>query len=243
MLIVSLIVFQVVFFLGLVLMLRKIMTQNVISATKHLEELSQEYAKKEQEIEKLREEAEAKAQEIEETARKTAEEEKQRSLNETEEKRGRVLSEAQEKASEIIQKADKTRLALIADIEGKIEEKATQRGAELLKYVLPEDMRKNMHVHLLNDFFASASEKMGSLQIAENITEVKMTTAFALTEKEKNLLFEKLKAKTGKDFRISEEIDSGLIAGFLIAIGNLVLDDTLRFKIKERAQELINQRK
>ncbi len=46
MLIVSLIVLQVLIFGGLILVLRKILTQNVVLATKHLDELNQDYTKK-----------------------------------------------------------------------------------------------------------------------------------------------------------------------------------------------------
>ena len=48
MLMASFIIFIVVVFVGLIFMLRKIMTQNIISATQHIDELNQDYTKKDE---------------------------------------------------------------------------------------------------------------------------------------------------------------------------------------------------
>ena len=56
MLIASIIALQVLIFVGLIAMFRRIMTQNVALATQHIDELSQEYTKKEDEVNRQRDE-------------------------------------------------------------------------------------------------------------------------------------------------------------------------------------------
>jgi len=60
MLIFSLIVLQIIIFTALVFFLRNTLNRNVISATSHLEQLSSEYAKKEEEVKKLYDDAKRK---------------------------------------------------------------------------------------------------------------------------------------------------------------------------------------
>ena len=60
-----------------------------------------------------------------------------------------------------------------------------------------------------------------------------------LKDKDKKMLLDILKAKTSKQLNIKEVVDKDLISGFMIVLGNLVLDGSLRFKIREKAKELI----
>jgi F0F1-type ATP synthase membrane subunit b/b' len=239
MIIVSLIFFLMVIFFVMIVMFRRIITQNVVSATTHLEELNQDYAKKDEEISKRYEEVERQSKKLLADAQKEAEAQKGRIIREAEEKKESIVSQAQQKADEIVEKADSTRLGLITDIERKIDDKAVARAVELLQQVLPSGLCRQMHSLLFNEFMEADLEKLKNLNIPEGVHEARVISAFALEEGERVALSGKLKDKTQRDFTLHQEIQADLISGIVISIGHLVLDGSLKFMISRKAKELL----
>ena len=94
MLIVSLIILQIIIFTVLISVFRRIMTQNVNSATKHLEELNQDYAEKEREVTKRLQEAEQKGQELINKAKDEAEKLKVDIIKRAESEKENIIQEA-----------------------------------------------------------------------------------------------------------------------------------------------------
>src|SRR4030043_181210 len=98
MLIFSLIFLQVVIFVGMILILKRIMTENVVSATKHIEELNEEYLKKEELATRQLEEAKQKSENIIMKATQEAEAIKNRILKEANTESKNILNEARTKS-------------------------------------------------------------------------------------------------------------------------------------------------
>jgi len=233
MLIVPLILLQVFIFTGLVFFLRKILNRNVISATAHLEQLSAEYTKKEEQIKKQLEDTQRQCEEIIANAQRDAQQKREGVLNQAQEERDKLLNEAQQKGEEIIKQADRTRQALIAEINQKIEARAFQRAAELVQQALPEQIREEIHHRWLEELISSSFQQLDRLHIPEGVLEARVISAFALTSKQRQDLKAKIKEKLGREITLKEEVDSNVIAGLIVNIGSLVLDGSLRFKIKE----------
>ncbi len=233
MLIVSLILLQVFIFVGLIFFLRNILNRNVISATAHLKQLSAEYAKKERQIKEQLEQTERKCKEALNQAQQDAHQKREGIIAQAQEERDRILNEAQQRAKEMVEQADRTRESLIAEINQRIEERSLERVAELIQQVLPEHIREEIHHRWLDELITSSFEQLDRLHIPEGVLETKIVSAFALTPKERELLKTKIKEKLGREIALEEEIDSGVIAGLIVNIGSLVLDGSLRFKIKE----------
>ena len=154
MLIFSLILLQVLIFTGLVFSLRKILNRNVISATSHLEEMSAEYAKKEDQIRKQLDDAQRQSKEIIANAQRDAKQQRESIIAQAQVEKQKVLEEVNQKAEEIIQQADRTRQALIAEINQKIEEKAIQQATQLVGQALPEHVREEVHHHWLEELIS-----------------------------------------------------------------------------------------
>jgi F0F1-type ATP synthase membrane subunit b/b' len=233
MLIVSFILLMALLFIGLVFFFRKILNRNVISATTHLEQLSAEYAKKEEQIKKQLEETQRQCQEITANAQKDAQQKREDIIKQSHEERERILNEAQQKGEELVEQADKTRQALMGEINHKIEEKALSQAAELLQKALPEHIREEIHHRWLKDLISSSFEQLDRLHIPEGALEAKVISAFALTPEQRAALKAKIKERLGREIGLTEEIDSRVIAGLIVSIGTLVLDGSLRFKIQE----------
>ena len=235
MLIVSLILFLIIIFLGLIFILRGIMAKNVILATKHLEDLSQDYARKEKEISARLEEVKQKSQESLARAQEDAEKQKAQIVKESQEEKAQTISAAQQKADEMIQQADRACKALLEDIEQKIEEKAIQQAVQLLQQVLPERIRQEIHLRWLEDLVSGSFQQLERLRLTEGIRQARVVSAFTLSASQREALNSKLKEKLGYSVELKEELDANVIAGLVVNIGNLVFDGSLRSEIQKIA--------
>ena len=155
MLVASLIILQVLIFAGLIFMLRKIMADNVVSATRHLDELNQDYAKKEEEVSRQLEQIKAQTQEMLKNAQDEAAKLKEQAASETEKKKEEIIVQARTQADEIIQQADKSRQKLLADLDGQISKEAITKACELINYTLPEKFKQDVHAHWIEELIDS----------------------------------------------------------------------------------------
>ena len=80
------------------------------------------------------------------------------------------------------------------------------------------------------------------LQLVYNLASIKMievSTAFAFTNKQKNMLVKKLKELTNaREIRLVITVDSSLIGGFLIKTNSKVLDFTIKNQLQNLAKHL-----
>ncbi|MCX5708842.1 MAG: F0F1 ATP synthase subunit delta [Candidatus Omnitrophica bacterium] len=222
----------IVIFIVMIKILRKVFSDDVTKSTAHLSSQEAEYEAKKEEIRKQLEDAKRQSQEIIANAQKDAAQQKDGVLKAASEEKDKILGEAQAKADEVIKQADNARLALLNELELKINEGATLRAQELLQSVLPEDFRKEVHVRWVNDVIANGFSELDRLRVPEGLSEVKVVSAFGLTEKETQQLKSKLKEKLGFDVKLEESIDPSLICGLVVNVGSLILDGSLKFKIQ-----------
>jgi len=232
MLIVSLITLLLVIFFVMVFFFRKIMSQNVVLATKHLEELSQDYAERERQINQQMEEANDKAQEIVSGAQAEAEKIKADSIKHAEEERDSIIQQARNQAQEMIQQADKSCGNLISEMEDRISKEAIKRACDLTHDLLPEEFRMMVHGKWIEDLIEKGFSQAERLRIPEGVEEVKVVSAFALNDEQRKKIAKKLKDAFGRELAIKEEVDPKIVAGLVINIGNLVLDSSLKNKIR-----------
>jgi F0F1-type ATP synthase delta subunit len=230
------IVLIIIVFIVLVASLNKIFNRDVGAATAHLDQMAAEYAKKEQDIKKQYDDIKREAQEIKELAMKDADQQKQRLLKEMQDEKEKVLKEAQTKADEMMVQADRARNALIAEIEQRIDDKGIQRAVQLLQEVVPENIRTMIHERWIDELIGSNFALLDRLHIPEGIQEAGVVTAFILTDAQRTALSGKINEKIGSPVSLKESIDPNIIAGWVVSIGSLVLDGSLRFKIQEAAK-------
>lgn len=236
MLIVSLILFQLFIFGGLIFLLRRVLTKNVTDATKHLEELNQDYSEKEKKLNQQLEEAKEKSQNIIREAQQEAEKLRAQSIKDMESQRDLILNQARTQSDTIIQQADKSRQALIAELDAKIEKEAINKACELMQVTLPEKFRQEVHLYWVKELLGEGFGQLKNLQFPDDIDEIKVTSAFPLTDEQRNNLSKKIKDALGYDAQLKEETESRVVAGLIISIGSLVLDGSLKNKIEEQAK-------
>ncbi len=230
--IIAFIAFLLVMFAGMIVFLRKFFNREVSSATSHLDTLLTETAAKEEEIKKQYEEAKRQSQEIISNAQKDAAMQKENILKAVAEEKSKILDEAHLKADEVIKQADNARLALLGELEKKINEKAVDKAQELLQDTLPESFRREVHSRWVSDVIANSLQELDRLRVPEGLSEIKVVSAFSLTDDERSGLKLKLKEKLGVDFKLEEIVDPSLICGLVVNVGSLILDGSLKFKIQ-----------
>jgi F-type H+-transporting ATPase subunit b len=239
-LIASLVILAIIIFFiifpAMLIMFRKIITKNVVLATQHIDELSQDMSKKEQQLNKQLEESKQKSQEIINKAQEEAEKLKNQIIKDTEAERDKILTQARSKSEEIIQQADKSRQQLLAEINERIEKEAINKACELIQYTLPDVFKQDVHAHWVKELIEGGFAHLERLRIPTDIKEAKVVSAFSLQPEQRKALDKKLTEALGRDISLKEEIDSKLVAGLVIFIGSLVLDGSLKNKIQERAK-------
>ena len=237
MLIASLIFLLLIIFVAMIFIFRRVMTQNVVLATQHLEELNQEYTKKEQEANRQLEEAQVRSQELISRAKNEAEKLKMEIIRNAEKERDSIVQQARTHSEEIIQQADKSRQQLLSELDERIAKEAIKKACELIQDTLPEHFKQLVHTHWVEDLIQSGFAKLERLRIPENIEAVEVVSAFTLTEEQRKNLTKKIKATLGREISLKEEVDPKIVAGLVINIGSLVLDGSLKNKIQEKARK------
>jgi len=236
MLIVSMILLQVILFGGLIFILRKILTQNVITATRHIEELSQNQAQKETELNRQLEEAKQKSEVTLKTAQEEAQRAKSQVIGDAEAERDRILQQTHAKSKELIQQADRSRQLLLDEINERIAKEAVNKACELIHDTLPEQLKIDIHQAWIADLLEDGFAQFERLKVPADLKEVKIISAFPLSTEQRKNLARKLKDILHREVGLQEEVNPKIVAGFVVTVGSLVLDGSLRNKIQERAR-------
>ncbi|MFH1190248.1 MAG: F0F1 ATP synthase subunit delta [Candidatus Omnitrophota bacterium] len=237
MLIVSLIILQLIIFGGLIFMLKRILTNNITSATQHIDSLNQDYTKKMDDLNKREEEAQGKVQEILGRSQEEADRLRTQIMKDTEAEKDRIIRQARTQGEEMIKQADRSRQSLISEMEERISKEAVNKACDLIHAVLPEEVKKSAHAQWVQDVVKSGFSKLDRLRIPEDVHEITVTSAFPLADGERKVLARALKDVLNRDVALKEDVDPKLVAGLVISIGSIVLDGSLRNKVKEQAQE------
>lgn len=236
MFIISFIIIMAFIFAGMLVFLRRTFNQSVVSATAHLDELAAEYAKKEEEIKKQSAELKRQAQEILNNAQKDARAQAEQILKEVQEEKSRIINTALGKSDEMLKQADSSCSVLLKEMQNKIEEKALERAAQLLQFSLSENTRKKIHGFWIDELISAGLQQLERLRIPENVSQAEVSSAFSLTDTQRQLFSAKISEKLGRKITLDEKIDPQLIAGLVVNIGSVVFDGSLRFKIQEAAR-------
>lgn len=119
------------------------------------------------------------------------------------------------------------RTKMIEDIfKGKISEEIVG----LLVLILNKD-RQEYIVQICDEFLLLALDYKG-------IVKAYVTSAVELNAAQETKLIEQLKKSLDKDVEIIKEVDESIIAGLIIRVGDKVLDNSIKTKIKKMSKDL-----
>ncbi len=228
----QLVIIQVVTFVGLIIVLRILFYGQVNSALARLKKLYQENLLKEEELkrslddvklEKEKELAAAKeeAKEIVKEARSRAE----RTALETESRaKAEALRQLELAKGEIEKSRD--------DVLARSHEKAIELSVEMLKMTFTGRGREALQHQLISELIDEI-DGINKARFTIKAGDVKISSAEPLHAEERGKLSKILKDKIGTAVHIEESVDKGMIAGFIIRIGALTVDGSLKNRLRK----------
>ena len=228
---------QVVIFVGLVVVLRRILSRNLTSATVHLQGLSVEYGRRQEELKKRLEEAEQQYREQTTRAKSEAEQLVSRARQEAESSRVRLLEEARSESERIVQQGLESREAMRKEIEQRMELRAIERACELIQHALPDRLRRDIHAQWLEQLIREGLAQLDQVAADDHLREAAVVSAFPLTADQRQALRAHLTGKVSHELKLTESVDARLVAGLTITMGNLVLDGSLFSRLQQAARQ------
>lgn len=233
----QLVVFQALLFIGLAFMLRKLIGKHASSATVHLQGLTQDYMKKQEDLKKRLEESERQHQALMNKAQEEADSVRAQARLEAEEGRRKAVEEGRQEAEKLVQQALKAKEAMQAEMDQLVDKQALERACQLILEVMPQQLHAEAQQRWLDDVLANGALPMEGIELPADVTEMRVSSAVQLTPAQKEKLGARLKAASGKTLPIKEQVDPKLIAGVVITLGHTVLDGSLAYKLRAAARK------
>jgi F-type H+-transporting ATPase subunit b len=230
----QLIVIQLVTFIALIVVMRALFYRHLNSALRRLHELQEEGMIKEAQ---LREELDrAKEQRLSEVEK--GKEEAQGIVEATRRDCELLHTKAEEQAKQdaerIVHKAEqeleKLKMKLVSDIE----EETLQLSLQIIRRTFTERDRELLQGHLIEDLLPEI-ERLEKEQMQIAGAKIRVTAAFPLTENQRMLLRTAFARKSGAEVELEEHLSAELITGLMIEIGAMVIDGSLKNRLKKVA--------
>ena len=239
MLFVLLLGFLVLTFIAMVMVIRYVMQRNLTDATAHLQQLSADYSRRQEELKQRLEESERQYQEQIARARMEADRIVGEARQEAESLRTKRLEEARLESERIVEQAIESRDGLRKELERAMEVRAVERACELIQEILPAELRRTIQAQLVEDLCRDGLGEVDRLKAGEDVRDVRVVSALPLTPEQCQRLGARLDAIFSTELALNEETDARLVAGLTITIGTLVLDGSLASKIRRSIRKTV----
>ncbi|WP_124728491.1 F0F1 ATP synthase subunit delta [Staphylospora marina] len=104
-----------------------------------------------------------------------------------------------------------------------------------LLFLLADRRRESEIPGIAAEFNRLVDEKNG-------VTEALVTTAFPLKDEERNMLVQMFETIVGKKIRLTEKVDSDILGGVVVQVGDRLYDGSLRTKLVRFQEQLKGNR-
>lgn len=240
MLVVLLVIFLALVGAGLVLLFRQMMQRDMTQATAHLQALNQEYLRKQEELKQRIAEGDKHYRDQLASAKIEVERMRTQAVQEVESLRQRLVAEARQESEALIQKAIESKEAMRRELEEAIERKVMDSVTALTKTALSQELQQLIQGQWLDELIVQGIGSLKKLDMRENIREVEVASAVALTAQQRQKLLQQLKTVTGTELPLKETVKPELIAGLTITLGHTVLDGSLASRLERSVRQLRN---
>ncbi|MCX5678709.1 MAG: F0F1 ATP synthase subunit delta [Candidatus Omnitrophica bacterium] len=233
----QLVVVQIVTFIAIVFVLRKLLYSESAKEMLRLRKIKEETAVKQRELQqKIDEAQDAYSEKIAEAEQKTrafrikAEEE-------IEELKKKILSKAKEDAEQIVKSAFNAKEKIREEIGEEMRKKAPLLASRVFKEVLSPEVQEMMHKELVRDVIDKIrnTEKTA---FKSKIEKGEIVSAYPLSKNDKLVVESLIHDSLGYQIPLYETEDSQLVAGVLIKLGTILIDGSLNNRLKQVEREL-----
>lgn len=230
--IVQLFITQIVIFIGVIFVLRAFFYRHLNEALKKLKELQKEGIKKEaqlnDELERVRK---MRASEVE-RSKSEAKELIEGAKGEAKVLRIKLEEDAKRKAREIVEQGKEELERMKSNFAFQIEDKAAGLSLEMIKHIFTQSGKEGLQRQLVEELILEV-EKIDQSKFTVESGIIEVTSASSLTGDQKSRLKKILSEKMGSEITLNEKIDKDLIVGFIIKIGVLSIDGSLKNKFNK----------
>ncbi len=237
----SLILLQVVTFVVILLVMRFLFGSQLKIALNKLEVLHQDSLEKEEilnnELERAKKQSEAELSRAKEEAKLIVDTARRNAEKIASESEDRAQAEVKKLLADAADKAKRTEAEIVAGAE----DKALKLSQELIRYTLSQSDQKTLQAQLVDEFIQDL-EKVDKEKLVFPGKLAEISSAVALTAQQKEALIKALSSKTAKTISLEEKIDDTLVGGVVVKLGGLVIDASLKNKLK-KALDAIRHKK
>jgi F-type H+-transporting ATPase subunit b len=227
----QLILIQVVTFALLVFLLRQFLYKQVTQSLGRLQQLYQENLSREENLKKRREEMEedlkaklAHHQEELGRLRAAAEADAQKVQEE-------IFTKAKEEGKRIVAEAESKKERMRANLVSEMEEKALGLTSDIIEHVFTAHVAQGIHHQLIDELVEEIGKSNGG-GLQRDVETVEVAVPFPLTQIQRENLKKIFSSNVGRPVSLKETIDQEIVAGMVVRVGNVVLDGSLKNKLK-----------
>lgn len=231
------IVIQVITFMALVFILKKLMYTEASKELKRLQRLTQESARKVEELARKTEESEKQCKEKLSNAEREAKSLTIKAYDEAEKVKEEMLEKARRESERIIRVASNAKKKIRQEAVLRMREKLPELGSRIFKDVLFPAAREVTHQELIREV-TSEIEKIEKSRFDFKIDKGELVSAYPLKKDEKNKLLSCIFQKLGYEVSFDEKEDESLVAGVVIKLNTLVIDGSLNNRLKRVEEKL-----
>lgn len=228
----QLVIIQLITFIGLILVLRKLFYGHLTSALGRLKRLQEETLAKEaglkQELEKARKERETMLAKTKTEADQLIKEAREKSSTMAADAHAAAKQEAQRIAEQAQQDVKK----LEHDLQAAYEERAVELAISLLRLTFSEKGRVTLQHQLLLELLDEIAG-LPPERFTVKTKSAQIRSAVALLDEERKRVSKILGEKLGVPVALEEAVEPSLIAGLTIQLGALKLDASLEHKLRQ----------
>ena len=220
-----LLILQIGFFLVLILALKKLFHGHLLEAIKRMEKLQDQNRKKEEELaryqEMVMEDCKVRIRELDAQLheREAKAEEEIKAIRQL------ASAELERERQTLLENVRKKEQLLEQHFENDVEKKGALIACELIQNSFSEEMFKALHEQLTEELLASLPSSALPAAISKEKS-IKVRSAYPLTETQKK--------RIAPSAVIHEQVDKSLTAGFVILLGQLVLDGSLKNQFEKQ---------
>ena len=228
----QLVCIQVVTFIALVVALRMLFARQLNAALQRLQSLQEEAMVKEAQ---LREELERAKQERIAEAEKGREEAKalleaaQRSV---ETLRANAEEQAKQDSQKLLAKGKEEVETMRASLSSQIETGAVALSTQMIQYALTQRNTEEFQRHILEELIQDI-EALGKDRFPVQATTALVISSAPLTTEAQHRLRQVLSEKLETDVTLDARVDPALITGLVVQVGSLVIDGSLKNKLRK----------
>ena len=236
----QLIIIQIVAFIILIVVLRILFYKHLSSALIRLRELQEEALSKEAKIkEELSRLKLVKLAEIDKgrfEAKRLMEDAKKQS----EALRDKLEDDARNESQKIIAQGKEIVDKMQKNLAATIELRALNLAIEMIRYTFTEKGIEGLQHQLMEELVMDI-ENLDKERVSVKSGRAKVISSSPLTEEEKERIKKTLSSNLGYELVIEETIDQALVTGFIIQIGEFVIDGSLRNKLQKALPYIKNR--